>query len=213
MSVLSSRFIVQTNAGIYSRQRKQDELLFEPVQEFQQKTLIFCNIDTSIFRDKQKLTALGLGTFQTFEDLDFMVNLQLFKQSKDTPLGQTSVLDEKKLARGILERVQYFSNLSDDNTNETIRMTKEKWVIALMKHDEVISQEFAKKMLDTYGVQSIPLPLFSSKKEELFSLLSLWKQTWRVKPKDIRYIKPSLIVPNKQSPMVNANGGTLNVSR
>lgn len=212
ISFLSSRILTQTSKGKYFRQQQQTELLFEPVESFYNKCLIFCNIDTSIFRNQDQLKNLGLVSFQAYEDLDYLVHLQLFKQNKDVQLGKTLPIQEKSPAKGLVEKVQYFSVLSDDDIKNTVVMTKEKWVMAISPEKDMISADSAKKLLNTYGVQSIPLPLYTSKNEELTKLLDLWNISWRTKPAPLRYIKPSLVVPTKQDPATNANGGSLNVS-
>ncbi len=210
LAPLSGYFISQTPSGNYFRQQSQEALLFEPVKTFEKKCLIFCNVDTSIFANHQTLKNFKLQPFSIQEDLDYMVNLRLFKQNPDTMLGSTEQEISTVRSRSILEKVNYFATLPEDGRTRTntTTLTKEKWVIALSPNGTVPSKAMAEKMLNTYGVQSVALPLFTSD-DTLISLLDLWKTTWRVKPKDIRYIKPDLIVPNKQNPAVNANGGAL----
>ena len=81
-------------------------------------------------------------------------------------------------------------------------------MITLSKQGENPTSQVLTKLLDEFGVQSIPLLLIDSTPETL-SALSKWNYAWRAKPKNIRYVKPEPIVIQAQNPVVNANGGML----
>jgi hypothetical protein len=63
-------------------------------------------------------------------------------------------------------------------------------------------------LLDTYGVQSVPLLLIDYT-PDVQVLLNKWKYAWRAKPKEIRYVRPIPQTVKIQSPATNANGGSL----
>jgi hypothetical protein len=141
----------QTPQGDYHRQEKQNDLLYQPISEFEKKVIVISNADTSIFRSKQ---------FAPTKDLDYFVNLRLFKESTDT-YGVTGNVDTKIMPRGIVNSVQNFSIIPTDKYKDTSDSTKMRWTMAYTHSESNVSIASLKFMTQTLGVQSVPLWMFS----------------------------------------------------
>jgi hypothetical protein len=80
----------------------------------------------------------------------------------------------------------------------------------LPKAEQTPTQTELETLLNTYGVQSVPLLLIDYT-PEVQSALAKWKYAWKAKPKEIRYVRPQPIVVAAQNPIVNARGGMISV--
>jgi len=204
---LSPYLLGQTPEGVYNRQARQNELLFVNTNQLEKKLLVFTNADTSGFRTSQKDFK---HTYVPKEDLDYWVHMRIFKQNMESVFGITTTPENSTVPRSIIDRTDYYMKLPEDASSRKPALdgTKEKFMITLSKQGENPTSQVLTKLLDEFGVQSIPLLLIDSTPETL-SALSKWNYAWRAKPKNIRYVKPEPIVIQAQNPVVNANGGML----
>ena len=129
-------------------------------------------------------------------------------------MGLTSLPGKGTVPRSIIDKTSYYVTLPTDATNKktAIDGTKEKFMFTLStqgKNPEATTMDL---LLDTYGVQGIPLFLIEYTPETK-AFLSKWKYAWRAKPKEIRYVRPEPITVQQQSPAANANGGALTIPR
>ena len=225
----------QTPQGDYHRQQKQNDLLYQPIMEFEKKVIIISNTDTSIFRSKQ---------FAPTNDLDYFVNLRLFKESTDI-YGVTANVDSKTMPRGIVNSLQNFSIIPSDKYKDTSDSTKMRWTMAFTRSDVGVAVGSFNFLQRTLGVQSIPLWFFSTqqpsssamkdfrsangpnapapvtpvsapaldekaKEDEFPKLMAIWSQASFVpKPKAIRFVRPSSFTPKAPSAKLDANQGNL----
>jgi hypothetical protein len=211
LAPLSPYLLGQTPEGVYNRQARQDQLLFVNTNLLEKKLLIFCNADTSGFRTAQRDFK---RTYLPKEDLDYWVHLRIYKQNLETSVGVTSIANEKQIPRSILDYKSYYTTLPTDASTKkkAIDTTKQRYMITLSPPGTNVAAQTSTSLLDTYGVQGLPLFIVEYS-PEVSSLLSKWKYAWKAKPKEIRYIRPAPQVANLQSPAVNANGGALNVPK
>jgi hypothetical protein len=209
LAPLSPYLLGQTPEGVYNRQARQDQLLFINTQQLEKKLLVFCNIDTSGFRSA---ATDFKHTYLPKEDLDYWVHMRIFKQNQATPLGLTTLPGSGAVPRAIVEKTEYYLRLPTDAASKknAVDGTKEKFMITLSSSGENPDAATATILLDTYGVQSIPLLLIEYT-PELQTLLSKWKYAWRAKPKEIRYVRPEPPAIQTQSRTVDANGGALTI--
>ena len=64
-------------------------------------------------------------------------------------------------------------------------------------------------MMNTFGVQCIPL-YFNDMNDETKKICNLWKNaSWILKPEAIRFTKPDNFKPQDPSPKLNANQGVI----
>lgn len=207
LAPLSPYLLGQTPDGVYNRQAREDQLLYVDTSKLEKKLLIFCNTDTSGFRTSAKDYS---KTYPTKEDLDYWVHMRVYKQNIETPLGVTTVIGSAGVPRAMVEKTSYYTNLpSDQSTKQkAIDGTKEKFMITLSPEGRLPEGATATVLLDTYGVQSVPLLLIDYS-SDVQVLLNKWKYAWRAKPKEIRYVRPIPQTVKVQSPATNANGGSL----
>lgn len=194
----------QTPEGAFTRQARQDELLYLPLKQFSRKVLIFTNADTTPFRNT---AALKLPRYAAKDDLDYLVHLRMFKTST-TPLGVTQMADEKQFARGIIDTASYFTVIPPDRVKQTTDKTKIQFTLALPDPDTLPLPDTVASCLNTMGTQCLPLNL-GLLTEENKDVLENWKKNWRVKPKALRFTRPKPIVPMQPSPKLDANGGQI----
>jgi hypothetical protein len=143
----------QTPQGDYHRQQKQNDLIYQPITDFEKKVVVFCNVDTAIFRGKN---------YAPTRDLDYFVHLRLFKESTDT-YGATGAVESRTMPRGIVNSVANFSIIPQNKYKDTSDGTKMRWTMAYTNAATNPSETSLKYMMQTLGVQSIPLWLFSTK--------------------------------------------------
>ena len=210
LSPLTSHFLGQTSEGVYNRQGRQDQLLYSPLNLFQRKVLVFANINLSLFRNTR---SVGLAPFQPREDLDYLVNLRLYRQV-ESELGATVLAGNNEFPRGYVQPSSYFTVIPANRLQETVDTTKIRWTIVLPPYPSNPSTEVVKKMLDTYGVQCVPFFMFDfdkkNNKTNDTANLNLWKDTaWRAKPAPVRFHIPPPITAAAPSPQMNAMGGKL----
>jgi hypothetical protein len=205
LSPLTPYLLTQTPEGVYNRQGKQDELLFVNTNQLEKKLLIFCNVDTSGFRTA---TRDFKRTYTPKEDLDYWVHLRIYKNNADTPMGMTGVPGKTEKARAIIDRTNYYVTMpTDTQTKKTATdATKEAFMITTSPEGQNPSKEVATLVLNSYGVQSVPLYL-TDYTADFTSVLGMWPLAWKAKPKAIRYVRAPPIQVAQQSAAANANGG------
>jgi hypothetical protein len=201
LNPLISSFLGQAPEGVYNRQARQDDLLYTALPNLERKTILMCNIDTSIFRNPK---SVGLQPVAQTQDLDFMVHLRLFGQT-DTAIGATERASQNQFPRGYLESFSYYTSIPEKRIKDAVETNRIRWITTIPT--QAISVESVKGALDM-GVQAISLPLYSLTTNDS-SLLSLWKDGWRTKPLAIRFTRPDPIEPKTPSPKLNANKGQL----
>lgn len=192
----------QAPEGVYNRQARQDDLLYTPLTNIERKTILMCNIDTSIFRNPK---SVGLQPVAPTQDLDFMVHLRLYAQT-DTSIGATERASQNQFPRGFLETFSYYTTIPEKRRKDTTETNRIRWITTIPTQTPTVEQ--VKTATDSLGVQAVSLPLYALTAENQ-PLLSLWKEGWRTKPLPIRFTRPDPIQPKTPSPRLNANKGQL----
>jgi len=201
LAPLTQYHLGQNSLGSYTRQARQDYLCFDPLTQIEKKVLIFSNLDTSLFRTVKP-------AYQPREDLDYWVNLRLFKDSTNS-LGVTQPLTQNKMARGIVDTTVYFTTIPPENTAAAVDKTRIRWTIAVSDIGTNPAVDKVTIMTNTIGVQSIPISIIEKNDNEK-NLLNVWKDTcWKVKPKNLRFVIPDEFKPAQPSKQLNANQGQI----
>lgn len=201
LNPLISSLLGQAPEGVYNRQARQDELLYTPLETLERKTILMCNIDTSLFRNP---TSVGLQSFAQTEDLDFMVHLRLFGQT-EVAVGATEKASQNQFPRGYLESFSYYTNIPEPKKSDTITTNQIRWITTIPT--QPVTLDSVKGAL-ALGVQAISLPLYTFTPEDT-TVLTLWKSGWKAKASPIRFTRPDPIQPKAPSPALNANKGQL----
>lgn len=222
----------QTSEGDYHRQAKQNDLLYQPITRFEKKVLVFCNADTSAFRQKK---------YAPTADLDYLVHVRIFKESTEV-FGVTGTSEVNVAAKAIVDTVNSYTIIPQDKTKATIDGTKLRWTLALGQPGKNPSASTFGYLQDSLGVQCIPLWMFdavkpskgaaeayqatarnvqtaaqtlvtspgtgSSEASEFPRLMERYvAASFRIKPKGIRFFRPAAFVPKQPSTKLDANQG------
>lgn len=177
-----------TERGDYTRQRSTDSLLIVPIQMYMKKVLIFTNVDTSVFRKK---------AYSENEDLDFWTHMRFY--------DSVSTKDSKTV-RAYFNRPSFYLNTPPNKIGELVDNTRINFNMALSKEKSVTLAD-AKTLLETQGVQLIPIGLFEPENKPVADLYK--NGSFLVKPEALRFTIPEPIKVAAQNPKLNSNGGIL----
>lgn len=184
--------------GIYSRQKQEGGLLINNIKTYESRVLVFCNADTSAFRE-----AKG---YSQRDDLDFLVNLRL--TYKQTQLGCTS--NPTGASFGGIETVGSFITTPPDQVTNTCNDLKLRWTVCLDKDPlAVIEKPTFEKLTTSFGVHCIPIQFYNDGYKFVYSNNLFEKWSFIPKPKALRYKKQPVAIPAKQVKEADANGGAL----
>ena len=180
----------ESSGGTFHRQSQENILLSNAIDTYSGKVLLFSNADTSGFRDSS-------ASFESYDDLDFLVNLRLIKSDK-----------KNVTSFGVIESTDYFMNLPEEDKNDAIQQTKMKWTICLSPNPSLpVTQAVYNKLTQIYGVQCIPAQLFDVEASKFLFADTLFKtRGFAPKPCDDRnsdkclcYFPPDIVVAGETS--------------
>ena len=188
----------ELEGGTYYRQSQEGRLLINNIKDYNGKVLIFSNANTTGFRETQ--------VYSPNEDLDFLTNLRLtYTQTK---LGITE--NGSTAPFGILETAEDYTIIPVDREEEIAEATKLRWTICVSQDpSKSVTKEVYNKITSTFGVHCVPIILFDTTNNFMFTDTTFKKYSFIPKPKPLRYIKPPVVVPAEPNPSTNANGGML----
>ena len=188
----------EIEGGTYYRQSQEGRLLINNIKNYCGKVLIFSNANTSGFREAQ--------VYSPNEDLDFLTNLRLtYTQTK---LGITE--NGKTAPFGILETAEDYTIIPVDREEEIADATKLRWTLCLSQDpSKSVTKDVYNKITSTFGVHCVPIILFDTTNNFMYSDTTFKKYSYIPKPKALRYIKPPVVTPAEPNPSTNANQGML----
>jgi len=199
--------LTTTPSGSYRRQARERDLLFQPITEFMNRCILMCNVDTSMLRNKNT---------PANRDLDEMVHARVYNLVSESGHGATSDPSESVKPAIVISNPDYWLSIPPNKIADAVTRTKEMFVIAMNHQTEAkkLSKQNLEDMYNVYGVHSIPFIMFDDE-----SYTKLWltekyeaesqyrKNSWNIKPKNIRFIPPPPVVTLKQDPRVNTDMG------
>jgi hypothetical protein len=186
--------------GYFSRQAQEATLLSLPIAQLERKVLIFCNADLSLFRTPE---TVSLSRFPTRQDLDYKVNLRLYKSNPSaSDLGVTGSAQDTP-AQGLLEKIEFYTTLPPDGVPNAIKTTRYNWVIAINPDFSNTDVTTAKTLFERFGVQSVPILLTKGDDTEK-GLLDLWSKQWKLKPAQLRATRTT-VQASQQTSTVNVS--------
>ena len=182
--------------GSFFRQKQEGRLLINKISDYNNKVLIFSNANTNGFRET--------NTYSPMEDLDFLVNLRL--NYTQTQLGITESLSQGNY--GVLETIQDYLIIPSDRAEEVAENTKLRWTICLEKDPrQPVSTTDYENITQTFGVHCVPIQLFNNKEDTIMETFKNY--SYVAKPKELRYIKPAIVIPGEPNPTTDAKQGNL----
>ena len=209
------RYLVgQTPQGDFRRQNMESELFYLDYKLFSNHIVLLTNADTSGFR---RLDSLGLGgEISKEDDLDLMVHARLYSRESPSGLGISGAPSGSQQPAAVITSIGYWLNTPPDRLADAVSQTKKSWTIAMppvSTDTNTIASDKLKTLMTSYGVQSIPVSIFtgedSLKGVVLGNDAPFTPNAWVAKPLLIRYIPPPLIAIAKPIPETNAGGGAM----
>jgi hypothetical protein len=213
LAPLKDYILAQTPQGDFRRQALESQLFFTSYTAFQNKIIVLTNADTTPFRN---LGNFGLaGEIGIKQDLDFMVNARLYSRESPSPFGITGSPSSTVKPAAVITSANYWIMTPTDRTESAVQSTKEAWTLVMppvSSETNQINMKDLNSLLSTYGVNSIPITLFSDAvntdiftgKGKPFNTAS-----WVAKPNLIQYVPPVPIPISKPFPQANSGGGTV----
>ena len=125
LNPLMPYLLTQSPTGSYTRQGKQDSLLYDDLATFEKKLLLFCNADLKIFRDTR---SVGITSIPPAEDLDFWTHLRIYK-SAETDFGATGIIEQSVIPRSVIETQESYSIIPDNRVPDIVNTGKMRWNI------------------------------------------------------------------------------------
>ena len=182
---LQEYMVKNTSSGNYQRQTNETGLINEPIASFEKKALIFCNLDTSIFRN---LKTLGMEQIDTNYDLDFMVNMRVYLDAKSDSLGASDVPHNGEMPNAIVVSSKSILGLSEDEKDAFALKGKSRFVIVMPSQMKNPLLPGINMLLERNGVNCILLNLFGEDIDILKGKIKAWKGEpfYTVKPVNYR---------------------------
>ena len=213
LAPIKDYILAQTPQGDFRRQALESQLFFTSYTAFQNKIIVLTNADTTPFRN---LTNIGLGgQIGITQDLDFMVNARIYSRESPSPFGITGSPTSNIKPAAVITSVNYWLMTPSDRIESAVQSTKEAWTLVMppvSSDTNQINEADMNSLLSVYGVNSIPISLFSEPKDtDIFTRRGKPFNTtsWVAKPKLIQYVPPVPIPINKPFPQANSGGGKI----
>ena len=187
LQVFGTRLYQQAANGNYFRQLQPDQLLLNKITDYNGKVLIFNNADTTGFDPS---ICNNVPKYEPKDDLNYYTNLQLHYSMKQ--LGVT----DNNTGNGILDSADEYLNIPPRESAVSKLNTTNKWTICLPSNPlKPVSESTFTSITNTFGVHCVPITLFDTSNDFMFSTTYFEKYSFRPKPKELRRAAPKAIIP------------------
>lgn len=213
LAPINDLILAQTPQGDFRRQALESQLFFINYGALSNKIIVLTNADTTPFRN---LTNFGLsGQIGIKQDLDFMVNARLYSRESPSSFGITGSPNSTIKPAAVITSPEYWTTTPSDRIESAVQSTKESWTLVMTPVSSAtnqINENDLNNLLKKYGVNSIPITLFSDQKNtDIFMANNkpFNRISWIAKPELIQYIPPKPIPIAKAFPQSNSGGGVV----
>jgi hypothetical protein len=170
----------------YSRQSREKLILTTPLNYLNGKMILMSNIDTSLFR---QIDAIGASPVEQKYDLDFLINIRVYKVDRTYNLGLTEVYPSTKIPAAIIIPFNNIISMSPSERDIFATENKHRFVIAMP------SQEISNPSIDQIQialtkacVNFIPLNLFGETIESIQRKKAIWNSNTIFLTKPAQYM-------------------------
>jgi hypothetical protein len=182
-----------TPLGVFHRQKSQDTLLMSPLKGLEGHVIIASNANTDIFRMGRK--GSKAKPYAPAEDLDYWVNLRVYLESDEQSIGITQMPPDEKQARAVvvpISKLLAFQSTPDNpKAGAFASKGKMRYVIAMPDAKKNPTQDEMDYLLNTLGVNMIPLDIFGDDLATVKSLVKLYNgSSYRTKPAVLQKMTP-----------------------
>lgn len=201
LQVFGTRLYQQEANGNYFRQLQPDQLLLNKITDYNGKVLIFNNADTTGFDPS---VCNNIPKYEPKDDLHYNTNLQLNYSIKQ--IGVTN----NDAGNGVLDSADEYYNIPDSESATFKINTTNKWTMCLPSNPlQPVSESTFTSITDKFGVQCVPITLFDTSNDFMFTDKYFKTYSFRPKPKELRRAPPKAIVPGVSSQNKNSYLGQL----
>jgi hypothetical protein len=201
LQVFGTRLYQQEANGNYFRQLQPDQLLLNKITDYNGKVLIFNNADTTGFDPS---VCNNIPKYEPKDDLHYNTNLQLNYSIKQ--LGVTT----SDAGHGVLDSADEYYNIPDTESATFKINTTNKWTMCLPSNPlQPVSESTFTSITDKFGVHCVPITLFDTSNDFMFTEKYFKTYSFIPKPKALRRAPPKAIVPGVSSQNKNSYGGQL----
>jgi hypothetical protein len=164
LNPLAPTHLNTTPLGIFTRQKNEDTLINTSLNAFAGQTIVLCNADTTIFRNTTRQIAPA-------NDLDYWTNIRVYLNTSDDIIGITQAPPSGVAPAAIVVYLADLLELSTDNTDQFMFKNKGKFIITMAPQLDNPDVEQLDTLLNTIGVNVVPLDIFSTDLKEVVSLV------------------------------------------
>lgn len=169
----------------FTRQKNERVLLYSPLSNFEGKILLWTNADTLIFRNAAKLSIAPIDLNQ---DLDYMTCMRVYLDNSKDSFGVTTVAPQTAYAVIVpfkqFKKMKHTQGVPNKEKNDFAMKGKNRFVIAMPGQREQVTQTEINTLLETAGVNTVPMNIFGNSGPDIHSQLVLWQGNtfFRMKP-------------------------------
>lgn len=175
-----------TPLGIFHRQKNQDALLTAPLSSLQGQVIIASNVNTDMFRIEKKSNE---KRYAPADDLDYWVNLRVNLDTDDDSMGLAQMAADSKQSRAVVVPASRILSLKGPKADSFALKGKQRFVIAMTDPYKNPTSEDLDYLLNTLGVNMVPLDIFSDDLDSTKALLRVYEnKSFRSKPEALQKI-------------------------
>lgn len=179
LNPLAPNHLGMTPLGSFNRQKQESTLINTPLSTFEGQVIILCNADTSAFRTAKDVDPAN--------DLDFWVNIRVYLNSNDETFGVTQPPPAGTTPSAVIVGVSNLLGLSSQKADTFAAQAKSQFVIAMPSQLKNPTPEEVDKLINTLGVNVVPIDIFSDTIESTNALVAEYSNmTFRPKPAGLR---------------------------
>jgi hypothetical protein len=201
LHIFGTRLYQQEANGNYFRQLQPEQLLLNKITDYNGKVLIFNNADTSGFDPS---ICNKIPKYDPKDDLHYYTNLQLHYSMKQ--LGVT----DNNTGSGVLDSADEYKNIPVAESATYKLNTTNRWTACLPSNPMMpVSESTFTYITDTFGVHCVPMTLFDTSNDFMFTDKYFKTYSYRPKPKELRRAAPKAVIPAIPSKKQDSNMGFL----
>jgi len=153
-------------SGNYTRQKLENELLVTPIDSYNGQVIILSNVDTSLFRSP------SYTAYPPAQNLDFWVNMRVYLQDAADVIGVSSMPPNSVTPAAVIVDLKRVLGIKGTLVKTFATNAKNTFTIAMPDRTTNPTPADFKKALDEYGINAIPIDIFSDTPENVLQMAS-----------------------------------------
>ena len=161
---LAPNHLGMTPLGTFNRQKQESTILTTPLKTFAGQVIILCNADTSPFRKMKRVNPAN--------DLDFWVNMRVYLNNATDEFGVTQAPESGVIPSAVIVTADSLLSMTPKQMESFATRGKNQFVIAMTSQMKNPSSTELSTLLQTVGVNLVPIDIFSDNVDNTKELLS-----------------------------------------